>query len=219
MNLLITGAPGAGKGTMSQRIVEHYAIPHISSGQMFRDAMASDTPIGNLAKTYIDQGLLVPDQVTIDMVMERLSRPDCRNGFLLDGFPRTLIQARAFDDVSHEMQRALDGVINIVIDFDVLVNRITGRRVCSTCGQIYHVTNMPPKVEGVCDLDQGTLIQRSDDTQEQLEIRMGEYHHLTEPVLKFYQNQGLVYNVNGNQPVEDVVQDIFNIMEAINGNE
>ncbi len=217
MNLLITGAPGAGKGTMSQRIVEHYHIPHISSGQMFRDAMASDTPVGNIAKIYIDQGLLVPDQVTIDMVMERLTRPDCSQGFLLDGFPRTLIQAKAFDEVSHEMNRALDGVINIVIDFDVLVHRITGRRVCSTCGQIYHITNMPPKVEGICDLDQGALIQRSDDTQEQLEIRMREYHHLTEPVLKFYQKQGLVYNINGNQSVEAVVQDIFNVMEAIDG--
>ena len=217
MNLLITGAPGAGKGTMSQKIIEEYHIPHISSGQMFRDAMATDTPIGNLAKTYIDQGLLVPDQVTIDMVMERLSRPDCTEGFLLDGFPRTLIQAKYFDEVSMEMNRALDGVLNIVIDFDVLAQRITGRRVCPDCGQIYHIDFKPPKVEGVCDLDQAFLVQRSDDTKEQLEIRMGEYHHLTEPVLKFYSKKGLVYNINGNQSIEDVFTDINKIMERING--
>ncbi len=217
MNLLITGAPGAGKGTMSQKIIEEYHIPHISSGQMFRDAMATDTPIGNLAKTYIDQGLLVPDQVTIDMVMERLTRPDCKDGFLLDGFPRTLIQAKYFADVSSEMNRSLDGVINIVIDFDVLAHRITGRRVCSNCGAIYHIDNKPPKVEGQCDLDQSPLIQRSDDTKEQLEIRMGEYHHLTEPVLKFYSRQGLVYNINGNQSIEDVFEDIKKVMEQIDG--
>ncbi|NLW28556.1 MAG: adenylate kinase [Erysipelothrix sp.] len=217
MNILIMGVAGAGKGTMAERIKEHYNIPHISSGEMFREAIRQETPLGKLAKQYIDHGLLVPDDVTITMVKERLAKPDCTNGYLLDGFPRTMIQTGAFEKAMDDLDKKLDIVINLNVDFEVLEERITGRRLCKDCGAIYNIHNHKPKIEGVCDICGGELYQRSDDTTNQLRIRLTEYEHLTKPVIDFYIGKGDVIQIDASQPVEDVWNDLKKALEALNG--
>lgn len=168
MNILFMGPPGAGKGTQAERIVEAQGIPHISTGDAFRLAMKEGTPLGVKAKQYVDQGLLVPDDVTIGIVRERLQLSDCEGGFLLDGFPRTLSQAEALDSLLAEMGRSIDHVVNLKVDRSLLLARLTGRRICKSCGATYHVLFNPPKQEGVCDKDGGELYQRSDDTEEKV---------------------------------------------------
>ncbi|HKM29730.1 MAG TPA: adenylate kinase, partial [Bacilli bacterium] len=179
MRLLIMGAPGAGKGTQSTLIKEYFSIPHISTGDMFREAISKQTEMGLEAKKYIDKGYLAPDSVTIELVRERLSKEDCVNGFLLDGFPRTIDQARALDKMLLNFAIKLDAVLNVVINDEVLINRIVGRRTCSVCKESYHITNRKPKIMGICDVCGGKLIQRADDTAETMKIRLKVYHEQT----------------------------------------
>lgn len=211
-SIILLGAPGAGKGTNAKKICAKLNIPHISTGDMFREAIKNKTPLGELANSYISQGLLVPDEVTIGLVKERLSKDDCKEGFLLDGFPRTIPQAEALEEIGTELKRPVNYVINIVVPENVLVERITGRRVCKSCGAPYHVKNMPPKVDGVCDLCGGELIQRKDDNIETLNARLDEYHNNTTPLVKFYANANLLHEVDGTLPLDKILDDIIAIL-------
>ena len=209
MNILIMGGPGAGKGTMSAKIVEKYNVCHISTGDIFRSEIGNQTELGMMAKSYMDKGLLVPDEVTNQMVKSYLENlEDKKNGFLLDGYPRTIDQAKAFDALSEGSDLAIDTVIAMELDFSVLSGRITGRRLCRNCGEIYHMVTKPPKQEGVCDKCGGELYQRKDDTEESLKVRLDEYSRQTEPVLDFYEKKGLVKHINADQPIEKVWQDV-----------
>lgn len=215
MNLLIMGVAGSGKGTMSEKIVEEYKIPHISTGDMFRQAMAKETPLGLEAKKYIDEGHLVPDALTIELMHNRLEESDCKDGYLLDGFPRTIAQAEALEGMTQAIDRPLQLVINLVVGIDALAPRITGRRVCSKCGAIYHIKFSPPKRSGVCDLCGGSLIHRSDDTVEQLAVRLQDHVLLTKPVLDYYKKEGLVVDIDASQDIELVWRDIKSALEKI----
>ena len=211
-SIILLGAPGAGKGTNAKKICAKLNIPHISTGDMFREAIKNKTPLGELANSYISQGLLVPDEVTIGLVKERLSKDDCKEGFLLDGFPRTIPQAEALEEIGTELKRPVNYVINIVVPENVLVERITGRRVCKSSGAPYHVKNMPPKVDGVCDLCGGELMQRKDDNIETLKARLDEYHNNTTPLVKFYANANLLHEVDGTLPLDKILDDIIAIL-------
>ena len=204
MRLLIMGAPGAGNGTQAAMIKNKYNIPHISTGDMFRKAINDATPLGVIAKSYIDKGNYVPDSITIELVKERLSKSDCVNGFLLDGYPRTIDQAVALDDIMKELGIHLDGVIDIEVDDDYLIERITGRRTCPKCGASYHISAFKPKVDGICDVCGTSLIQREDDKEETLKTRLINYYEKTEPVLNYYRKQGLVKSINGVGSIEEI---------------
>ena len=215
LNILIMGGPGAGKGTMSAKIVEKYNVCHISTGDIFRSEIGNQTELGMMAKSYMDKGLLVPDEVTNQMVKSYLENlEDKKNGFLLDGYPRTIDQAKAFDALSEGSNLAIDTVIAMELDFSVLSGRITGRRLCRNCGEIYHMVTKPPKQEGVCDNCGGELYQRKDDTEESLKVRLDEYSRQTEPVLDFYEKKGLVKHINADQPIEKVWQDVQAALES-----
>ncbi len=196
-NIVLMGPPGAGKGTLAKQLTTNYPnLTHISTGDMFREAIKEGTDLGKLAKSYLDSGNLVPDEVTIGLVKERLSKPDCESGFLLDGFPRTLGQAQALKELSKEINRPVQVVVNLDCDNDELVRRISGRRVCKNCGAPYHIESMKPKVEGICDLCGGPLYQRKDDNEEALKVRLHHYVVDTKPLLDFYQEEGLLKNFN-----------------------
>lgn len=215
LNILIMGGPGAGKGTMSAKIVEKYNVCHISTGDIFRSEIGNQTELGMMAKSYMDKGLLVPDEVTNQMVKSYLENlEDKKNGFLLDGYPRTIDQAKAFDALSEGSDLAIDTVIAMELDFSVLSGRITGRRLCRNCGEIYHMVTKPPKQEGVCDNCGGELYQRKDDTEESLKVRLDEYSRQTKPVLDFYEKKGLVKHINADQPIEKVWQDVQAALES-----
>ncbi|MFB5763444.1 adenylate kinase [Paenibacillus medicaginis] len=214
MNILIMGPPGAGKGTQADVIVNEFGIPHISTGDAFRLAMKLGTPIGVKAKEYIERGELVPDDVTIGIVEERLQQPDCEKGFLLDGFPRTLAQAEALDEILGRLSTKLDHVVDLKVDRDRLMARITGRRICKTCGATYHMIFNPPKVEGICDKDGGELYQRSDDNEESVGKRLDEYSNKTAPLLTFYENKGLLRQIDGEQDIDAVSNDIVSLLRG-----
>ena len=208
MKLLIMGRPGAGKGTQAVNIKEYYHIPHISTGDMFRAAIKKQTKLGLMAKGYMDQGALVPDEVTIGIVEERLLEPDCKNGFLLDGFPRTIAQAEALDKFLASNSVKLDAVLDVNVPSEILVRRMVGRRVCKNCGATYHVEFNAPKVEGVCDNCHTQLIQRADDTKETAVNRLAVYDKQTAPLLEFYAKKKILKTVNGDQPLNKVFEDI-----------
>ncbi len=208
MRLLITGRPGAGKGTQAVNITKFYNIPHISTGDMFRAAIKNQTALGMTAKGYMDKGALVPDEVTIGIVKERLLEPDCKNGFLLDGFPRTIAQAEALDKILSEQNVKLDAVLDVNVAREILVRRMVGRRVCKTCGATYHIEFNKPKTEGICDNCGSALIQRADDTESTAVNRLAVYDSQTAPLLAYYEKQGLLKTVNGDQPVDHVFADI-----------
>lgn len=200
---------------MSAKIVEKYNVCHISTGDIFRSEIGNQTELGMMAKSYMDKGLLVPDEVTNQMVKSYLENlEDKKNGFLLDGYPRTIDQAKAFDALSEGSDLAIDTVIVMELDFSVLSGRITGRRLCRNCGEIYHMVTKPPKQEGVCDNCGGELYQRKDDTEESLKVRLDEYSRQTEPVLDFYEKKGLVKHINADQPIEKVWQDVQAALES-----
>ncbi|MHB8096279.1 MAG: adenylate kinase [Erysipelotrichaceae bacterium] len=215
MNILIMGAAGSGKGTMAQLIIQKYSIPHISTGNMFRSHMYANTPLGLEARKYIDEGRLVPDEVTIQMIQERLLEADCLKGYLLDGYPRTLPQAEAFEDIAKQIGRPVQAVINLKVQLDDLAERVTGRRVCEKCGAIFHIKTQPSKVEGVCDVCGGELVHRSDDTVHQLGVRLKEHVTLTQPVLDFYSKKGLVFDIDASRSIEKVFTDIDSILEKL----
>lgn len=213
MNLLIMGGPGAGKGTMSAKILEKYNILHISTGDIFRSEIKAQTELGLLAKSYIDKGLLVPDEVTNKMVKSFLEKTDHANGYLLDGYPRTIDQAKAFNALVTRTDLEIDRVIYLRIPFEVLAERVTGRRICNNCKSIFHIKNKPSKVEGICDECGGTLTQRKDDTLESLTVRVEEYKKLTAPVLFYYSEKNLVSTVNADQSIDKVWEDVQKALE------
>ena len=210
MNLILLGAPGAGKGTQAEILVEKLGIPAISTGNMLREAMANGTPVGKQAKHYLDNGLLVPDEVILGIVAERVAQPDCAKGFILDGVPRTLAQAEALEAKNVR----IDHVVSIEIDDSVIEGRMTGRRVCSKCGASYHIVANPPKSEGVCDSCGSELIIRKDDAPETVRRRLDVYHAETEVLKDFYKNLGKLRIVEGNQPIEDANRDILKAIKA-----
>lgn len=214
MNLLIMGRPGAGKGTQAVNIKEYYHIPHISTGDMFRAAIKNGTKLGLMAKSYMDQGLLVPDEVTIGLVEERLQEEDCKKGFLLDGFPRTIAQAEALDQILKQIGKKLDAVLDVNVGAEILINRMIGRRVCKGCGATYHVEFNPPKQAGVCDACGTKLIQRDDDKEETAKNRLNVYDAQTAPLLDFYAKRNLLKTVDGNQSVNQVFEDIKTVLGA-----
>lgn len=212
MRLLIMGRPGAGKGTQAFNIKNYYNIPHISTGDMFRDAIKNGTDLGKLAKSYMDKGALVPDEVTIGIVRERLSADDVKNGFLLDGFPRNVSQAEALDNILKENNVKLDAVLDVNVEPQILINRIVGRRICKNCGATFHVEFNKPKKDGICDNCGSPLVQRADDTVETAGSRLKVYDDSTAPVLAYYQKQDLLKTVNGDQAVDKVFEDIKNCL-------
>lgn len=212
MRLLIMGAPGAGKGTQAALIKDAYNISHISTGDMFRKAIKEQTATGIEAKKFIDQGQLVPDYVTNNLVKERLAEADCAKGFLLDGYPRNLEQAVELDKILAELNIKLDAVINITVDDKILIDRITGRRTCTKCGASYHVTANKPKQEGICDVCGSELIQRADDTEETIKSRLEVYYGKTEPVLAYYEKQGLVKNAYGMGNIDEIFANIKKVL-------
>ncbi len=214
MNIIVMGLPGAGKGTQADNIVEKYDTPHISTGDMFRAAISEGTELGIKAKSYMDQGALVPDEVTIGIVRERLSKPDCEKGFLLDGFPRTVPQAEALDALLTDMGRKIEYVLNIEVDPDELVKRLTGRRICKVCGTSYHLQFNPPKVEGVCDKDGGELYQREDDNPETVKNRLEVNMTQTAPLLAFYNAKNVLSNIDGQQDIDDVFKELDAILQG-----
>ena len=208
MKLVLFGPPGAGKGTQAEVLTERYGIPHISTGDMFRQAQKDQTPLGLEAKRYMDQGALVPDAVTIGIVRERLEQDDCKEGFILDGFPRTGEQAEALDEILRDFGTSLDTVISIRADIESLVLRLSGRRVCDTCGAVYHIVNNPPKQELICDKCGGPLQQREDDREETVRHRMEVYQESTQPLFQYYQDKGILIDIDGIQEVQKVTEAI-----------
>ncbi len=215
MKIVFMGPPGAGKGTQAEKIVENYRIPHISTGDMFRKAIKDQTELGMEAKRYMDQGALVPDHVTIGIVKDRLSESDCKSGFLLDGFPRTVDQAKALDEILTSLDSKIDYVINIDVDLDILKERLTGRRICRSCGATYHMIFNPPKNADVCDKCGGELYQRKDDNEETVGNRLNVYVSQTKPLLDYYSLAGNLVNINGQQSIDLVFEEI---REVLGGN-
>ncbi len=210
MKLIFLGAPGAGKGTIAKMVMEKYNIPQISTGDIFRDNVKSETELGKKAKEYIDKGELVPDEITVGMVKERLIKDDCKNGYILDGFPRTIPQAEALANI---------GKIDKVIDFqardDVIIQRLSGRRTCRKCGAIFHVVNIPPKVEGICDKCGGELVQRSDETEDVIKNRLEVYRKQTAPLIDYYEKKGMLAAVDANTSPEPIFAGTVKVIETI----
>ncbi len=215
MNIILLGPPGAGKGTQAKMISEKYGIPQIATGDILREAVAKGTELGKKAKEYMDRGELVPDEIVIGIVKERLKQPDCEKGFILDGFPRTLAQAEALDKMLEELGKKLDAVINIDVPEEEIVKRIVNRRTCKNCGAVYHLIFNPPKVEGKCDKCGGELYQRDDDKEETVRERLRVYRERTEPLIEYYKNKGLLYNVDGTKDIEGVFKQIDEILSKI----
>ena len=208
MRLILLGPPGAGKGTQASSIVAEYGITHISTGDIFRHNIKNGTELGKKVKSYLDKGQLVPDGLTIDLVWDRLSKDDCKKGFLLDGFPRTINQAEALQKGLEERGLKLDKVINIDVDKNILVKRLSGRRVCKNCGETYHIDNKPTLKDGVCDKCSGEVIQRADDNEKTVLDRIEVYEKQTFPLIDFYKNLGLILTVDGTLSIEDVFSQI-----------
>lgn len=215
MNIILMGLPGAGKGTQASEIVKKYPIPHISTGDMFRKAIREETELGKKAKSFMDRGELVPDEVTVGIVKERLSEDDAKKGFLLDGFPRTIDQAEALNDIMSDLNREIEAVINIEVPEEELMNRLTGRRICEKCGTTYHLVFNPPKVEGVCDLDGGKLYQREDDNPETVSNRLKVNIKQSKPILEYYDQKCVLKNIDGAKDIDDVTSDVIQILDDL----
>lgn len=214
VNIILLGLPGAGKGTQAERIVKEFNIPHISTGDMFRAAVKNETPLGLKAKSYMDQGQLVPDEVVIGIVRERLAMDDCAKGFLLDGFPRTVPQAEALTATVKELGREIDHVININVRRELLIDRLTGRWICPVCGASYHTLFNPPQVAGVCDKDGGKLFQRDDDKLEVVTQRLDVNIAQAQLLIDYYTEQGLLRNIDGEQDIQVVFEEIKSLLRG-----
>lgn len=211
--LILLGPPMSGKGTQAARLSRLLGIPQVSSGDLFRYNINNQTDLGREAKTYIDRGNLVPDEITIGMVEQRLNQPDCAQGALLDGFPRTIPQAEELDRILSDLGSSLTGVLSVGVPEDVLVERASGRRICRSCGKSYHLAFNPPQQEGVCDADGGELYQRLDDQPETVRQRLAVYQEQTSPLAAFYEERGILKAINGDQSIADVAQDIAQVVE------
>lgn len=209
------GLPGAGKGTQAEKIVQKYGIPHISTGDMFRAAIKDETELGLQAKSFMDKGELVPDEVTIGIVRERLAKDDCDKGFLLDGFPRTVAQADALENILAQMGKKIDYVINVDVDKEILMDRLTGRRICKDCGATYHLVFNPPATEGVCDRCNGELYQRADDNEATVQNRLDVNIKQTKPLLDFYETKGYLRNINGQQEIDKVFSQLDELLGGL----
>lgn len=214
MKIIMLGAPGAGKGTQAKQIAAKYQIPHISTGDIFRANIKNGTELGKKAKEYMDQGLLVPDELTCDLVMDRISQDDCANGFVLDGFPRTIPQAEALDAALAKIDAKMDFAIDVDVPDSNIVNRMSGRRACLNCGATYHIVAIPPKKEGICDTCGKELVLRDDDKPETVQKRLDVYHDQTQPLIDYYQKQGILKSVDGTMPMDDVFASIVEILGA-----
>lgn len=214
MRLVLLGPPGAGKGTQASAIVKKYNIPHISTGDIFRENIKQGTELGKKAKEYMDKGLLVPDDLVVSIVKDRILEEDCKAGFLLDGFPRTVNQGEALDDELSQMNLKLDKVINIEVEKEVLIERAIGRRICKNCSATYHIKFNLPKKEGICDICGGKLYQRDDDTRETVEKRIEVYQKQTKPLIDYYVEKGLILNVDGTKPIDELFKEIVKVLEG-----
>lgn len=213
MYIVLLGAPGVGKGTQAEKLAKELSIPHISTGDMLREAVARGTEMGMKAKEYMDRGELVPDNVVIGVVKERLSQPDCTHGFILDGFPRTVTQAEALERVMEELGKKIEYAISIDVAEDEIVRRLSGRRTCEACGKVYHVIYNPPKQAGVCDECGGTLYQRDDDREETIRNRLRVYNEKTAPLIDFYARRGVLKSIDGSKPVDEVTAHIRALLD------
>ncbi|MBC7344999.1 MAG: adenylate kinase [Clostridia bacterium] len=213
MRLVLLGPPGAGKGTQASKLAEKYAIPHISTGEIFRRAYEEGTELGRKAREYMEKGALVPDEITVGIVRDRLDLPDAQRGFLLDGFPRNVAQAKALQELLKERNKELDAVINIVASRDSIIKRLTGRRVCARCGANYHIVYDPPERDGICDQCGGDLITRRDDSEDTVTRRLDVYEKETAPLVAYYEQQGLLRNVNGERSIEEVFREVVALLE------
>ena len=212
MKIIMLGAPGAGKGTQAKKIAAKYDIPHISTGDIFRANIKNGTELGNKAKTYMDQGLLVPDELVVDLVVDRVQQDDCKNGYVLDGFPRTIPQAEALDKALAEFGDKIDYAIDVNVPDENIVKRMGGRRACVGCGATYHLVYAPTKTEGICDVCGKELILRDDDKPETVQKRLGVYHEQTQPLIDYYKKQGILKEVDGSVDMEDVFKEILKIL-------
>lgn len=212
MRLVLLGAPGAGKGTQAKKLIEKYGIPQISTGDLLRAAVAAGTPLGKEAKSYMDKGELVPDSVVLGMVEERLKQDDCKKGYILDGFPRNVAQAEALDKMLNGLAMSLDAALSVDVPFDDLMKRLTGRRTCKSCGQMYNIYFNPPKKEGVCDKCGGELFQRDDDKEETIKKRLEVYNSQTAPLIEYYGKKGILKSVNGTGSIDDIFSNICKVL-------
>ena len=213
MKIIMLGAPGAGKGTQAQMIADQYHIPHVSTGDIFRANIKNGTELGMEAKKYMDQGLLVPDELTVKILLDRVAEEDCKEGYLLDGFPRTIPQAEVLDKALTELGDAIDYAINVDVPDENIVKRMSGRRACLSCGSTYHMEHIPPKKEGVCDKCGNELVLRDDDKPETVLNRLEVYHKQTQPLIQFYEEKGVLRTVDGTKPMMEVFDSIVEILE------
>ena len=214
MKIVMLGAPGAGKGTQAKRLASKYGIPHISTGDIFRANIKNGTELGKKAKVYMDQGLLVPDELVVDLVIDRFKESDCEKGYVLDGFPRTIPQAKALDEALAKNGDALEYAIDVDVPDENIIRRMSGRRACIGCGATYHVITIPPKKDGICDTCGAELVLREDDKPETVEKRLKVYHEQTQPLIDYYQGKGILRSVDGTRDMEEVFDDIIGIVEA-----
>lgn len=212
MKIIMLGAPGAGKGTQAKMIAEKYSIPHISTGDIFRANIKNGTELGKEAKKYMDQGLLVPDELTVKILLDRVAQPDCVNGYVLDGFPRTIPQAEVLDKALNELGDKIDYAINVEVPDENIIRRMGGRRACLSCGATYHIEHIPPKQEGICDTCGKELVLRDDDKPETVKNRLEVYHNQTQPLIEFYNAKGVLKNVDGTVDMKDVFAAITEIL-------
>ena len=213
MKIIMLGAPGAGKGTQAKMIAEKYAIPHVSTGDIFRANIKEGTELGKEAKKYMDQGLLVPDELTVKILLDRVAKDDCKNGYVLDGFPRTIPQAQVLDNALTELGDKIDYAIDVEVPDENIIKRMSGRRACLGCGATYHIEHIPPKKEGVCDVCGQELVLRDDDQPETVKNRLGVYHEQTQPLIDFYTEKGILKTVDGTKDMKDVFAAIVSILE------
>lgn len=212
MKIIMLGAPGAGKGTQAKMIADKYGVPHVSTGDIFRANIKNGTELGMEAKKYMDQGLLVPDELTVKILLDRVSQPDCKNGYILDGFPRTIPQAEVLDKALAELGESIDYAIDVDVPDENIVKRMSGRRACVSCGATYHVVHVPPKKEGICDRCGSELILRDDDKPETVKNRLDVYHKQTQPLIDFYTKKGVLKTVDGTVDMQDVFKAIVAIL-------
>ncbi|MDD4111611.1 MAG: adenylate kinase [Herbinix sp.] len=214
MKVIMLGAPGAGKGTQAKKIAAKYNIPHISTGDIFRENIKGETQLGLKAKVYMDQGLLVPDELVLELIVDRFKAPDCKDGYVLDGFPRTIPQAKALDAALVKNNDRIEFAIDVYVADEVIIDRMAGRRACLDCGRTYHVDTLKPKVEGICDYCNTKLVLRDDDKPETVKMRLEVYHEQTQPLLDYYKEKGILYSVDGTGAIDDIYEEIIQVLMA-----